>query len=73
MKKTGNRVLLAILLIVIAAGCFYLMNYLFDHTKLVPDLFMGGLAEPGQLFSFIVVCLSVPADVESVCIIQYRE
>ena len=39
MKKTGNRILLAILLIVIAAGCFYLMNYLFDHTELVPELF----------------------------------
>ena len=45
MKKTGNRVLLAILLILVAAGCFYPMNYLFDHTELVPELFMGGAKE----------------------------
>ncbi|MBS1370281.1 MAG: hypothetical protein HPZ91_10040 [Lentisphaeria bacterium] len=42
MKKTGSRILLAVLLILVAAGCFYLMNYLFDHTEIVPELFTGG-------------------------------
>ncbi|MDR0933234.1 MAG: hypothetical protein LBM70_09485 [Victivallales bacterium] len=42
MKKSGGWILWTVLLILIAAGCFYLMNYLFDHNDFVSELFTGG-------------------------------
>ena len=45
MKKTGSRILLVILLILAVAGFLYLMNYLFDHTEVVPGIFSGAARE----------------------------
>lgn len=55
MKKTRNRILLGVLLILVAAGFLCLMNYLFDHTETVRAIFSGsareqvlGRVEPGS-------------------------
>ena len=41
MKTTGNRILLLILIILVVSGFLYLMNYLFDHTQIVSEIFSG--------------------------------
>ena len=49
MKKTGSRILLVILLILAVAGFLYLMNYLFDHTEVVPGIFSGIILAIGRI------------------------
>lgn len=45
MKTTGSRVLLLILLILAFGGFLYLMNYLFEHTEIIPEIFSGSTSE----------------------------
>jgi hypothetical protein len=45
MKTTGTRILLLILAILAVGGFLYLMNYLFDHTELIPEIFSGATRE----------------------------
>ncbi len=45
MKTTGTRILLLVLALLAVGGFLYLMNYLFDHTELVPEIFSGATKE----------------------------
>jgi len=45
MKTIGSRILLLILIVLAVGGFLYLMNYLFDHTELVPEIFSGAARE----------------------------
>ncbi|MPM57936.1 hypothetical protein SDC9_104765 [bioreactor metagenome] len=45
MKTTGSRILLLILIVLAVCGFLYLMNYLFDHTEFVPEIFSGAARE----------------------------
>jgi len=45
MKTTGTRILLLILIILAMSGFLYLMNYLFDHTEIIPEIFSGAARE----------------------------
>ena len=48
MKSTTMRILVPVLLIVIGAGFIYAMNYSFDHSDLVRDIFCG-TPNPGDV------------------------
>lgn len=45
MKTTGTRILLLVLAVLAVGGFLYLMNYLFDHTEFVPEIFSGATRE----------------------------